>query len=612
MCGVTNDTNTASIIDQPSENSEGYQVWNPSVGLYHKAASNKRHSYGGIIGALQDKQVESTLSPKAYPENFAGIIAAIQDLKTGTYQPGSDSGQLPPGDSIDNSDPENPIYVPGPHVNGQLWFDTRQGRLFVYVDGSWVQTNGADGLPILLPQQPSAEYLVPGQLWFHTIEEVLYIFNGEFIEPTTGQTFTEYDADLDAVWKPIAGGNLSLQTTATLPLAIAVDEVTAPAYLPDIDLDTMNNQKDFNEWVHDALTAVDTGLSGFQSVVVSDQAPADPAIGQLWYDIETLDLSIWYDDGETQQWVPTSASYAVDTAFAELDAKIETESAARKKTFAELALQVQALLDETELIALNQEVEEISHRIDLLPQYDLDQYVTNIEFTNECKELENKIFDVTQIKPDLSECETKVNAEAQYAALTEALDEKADKLEIESVRDLIPDLNGYATLQNVVDSINNITTEYLPKGGGDLTGSFNLIKSDMSKCGISFGDAANGIKALEFQAYSPTTATKATLGTTPNYWEIAWNFESLEDFCWVYDGTDKVFSITKDGPACSTLYLGDIQANTAGGRSINNKIDVKEKLVTYQTVFQNIRQGVNSATDFDSLKANILSALENV
>ena len=167
MCGVTNDNNnTASIIDQPSENSEGYQVWNPSVGL-----TIKPHLISGIvmvasIGALQDKQVESTLSPKAYPENFAGIIAAIQDLKTGTYQPGSDSGDLPPGNSIDNSDPDNPIYVPGPHVNGQLWFDTRQGRLFVYIDGSWVQTNGADGLPILLPQQPSAEYLVPGQLWF--------------------------------------------------------------------------------------------------------------------------------------------------------------------------------------------------------------------------------------------------------------------------------------------------------------------------------------------------------------------------------------------------------------------------------------------------------------
>ena len=610
---MTNDTNTASIIDQPSENSEGYQVWNPSVGIYHKAAAKKQHSYGGIIGALQDKQVESTLTPKSYPENFAGIIAAIQDLKTGTYQPGSDSGDLPPGDSIDYSDPENPIYVPGPHVNGQLWFDTRQGRLFVYVDGSWVQTNGADGLPIMLPQQPSAEYLVPGQLWFNTITEILYIFNGEFIDPATSETFTVYDADLDAVWKPISGGaGTDLQTTATLPLAIAVDEVTAPAYLPDIDLDTMNNQKDFNEWVHDALTAVDTGLSGFQSVVVSDQAPADPAIGQLWYDIETLDLSIWYDDGETQQWVPTSASYAVDTAVDELDAKIERESATRKRTFAELALQVQGLLDDTEENALNQEVQAISHRIDLIPEYDLDLYVKNEVFDAECEELERKINDVAQLTPDLSACESKVNAEAQYATLTQAINAKPDQADIDSVRDLIPDLRHYATLGQVVEAINGITTEYLPRGGGELTGSFSLLKQDMSKAGISFGDAANGMKALEFEAYSPTTATKATLGTTPNYWEIAWNFESLEDFCWVYDGTDKVFSITKDGPACSTLYLGDIQTNTAGGRAINNKIDVKEKLVTYQTVFQNIRQGVNSATDFDSLKANILSALENV
>ena len=224
---MTNDTNTASLIDQPSENSEGYQVWNPSVGIYHKAASSNRQSFGGVVGALQDKQVESALTPKAYPENFAGIIAAIQDLKTGTYQPGSDSGDLPPGDSVDNSDPENPIYVPGPHVNGQLWFDTRQGRLFVYVDGSWIQTNGADGLPILLPTQPSAEYLVPGQLWFNTVDEILYIFNGEFIDTSSGDVTTTYAAGLDAVWQPVTSGTgqSNLQTTATLPLEVAITDV---------------------------------------------------------------------------------------------------------------------------------------------------------------------------------------------------------------------------------------------------------------------------------------------------------------------------------------------------------------------------------------------------
>ena len=76
--------------------------------------------------------------------------------------------------------------------------------------------------------------------------------------------------------------------------------------------------------------------------------------------------------------------------------------------------------------------------------------------------------------------------------------------------------------------------------------------------------------------------------------------------------TNKVFSITKDGPACSTLVLGDFGANGNNGRVIHNKIDVKERLNTYQAAFEQMRQGVSNATDFDSLKANILSALASV
>ena len=52
--------------------------------------------------------------------------------------------------------------------------------------------------------------------------------------------------------------------------------------------------------------------------------------------------------------------------------------------------------------------------------------------------------------------------------------------------------------------------------------------------------------------------------------------------------------------------------NDNNGRVIHNKIDVKERLNTYQAAFEQMRQGVSDATDFDSLKANILSALANV
>ena len=89
-------------------------------------------------------------------------------------------------------------------------------------------------------------------------------------------------------------------------------------------------------------------------------------------------------------------------------------------------------------------------------------------------------------------------------------------------------------------------------------------------------------------------------------------YKRQEDFCWIYNDSNKVFSITKDGPACSTLYLGDIAPNNTNGRIIHNKIDLKERLHTYQNTFEQIRQGVSSSTDYDSLKANLLSALANV
>ena len=60
----------------PTQAADGHQVWNPSVGIYHKPAAVKRESYGGIIGALQDQHERAGLIVKSYPENFAGIIAA--------------------------------------------------------------------------------------------------------------------------------------------------------------------------------------------------------------------------------------------------------------------------------------------------------------------------------------------------------------------------------------------------------------------------------------------------------------------------------------------------------------------------------------------------------
>ncbi len=66
-------------------------------------------------------------------------------------------------------------------MNGQLWFDTRQGRLFVWQEDDWYQTNGADGLPIITDDgsAPEVDYVVPGQFWYDKLNNNLYIWAGE-------------------------------------------------------------------------------------------------------------------------------------------------------------------------------------------------------------------------------------------------------------------------------------------------------------------------------------------------------------------------------------------------------------------------------------------------
>ena len=87
---------------------------------------------------------------------------------------------------------------------------------------------------------------------------------------------------------------------------------------------------------------------------------------------------------------------------------------------------------------------------------------------------------------------------------------------------------------------------------------------------------------------------------------------SSADICWIYNDTNKVFSITKDGPACSQLYIGDITGNTNNQRVIANKIDVRDRLTKYQYAFTTLRAKVHSASTFEELKAGILEALTEV
>ena len=165
-------------MDTPTYNAEGMQTWKPQPGEYYKYGLRQRESYGGIIAALNDVKAAGDCGiPKSYPHNFAGIIAAIEDLAD-CMNKGNliDIGDKPPGwniiINIDGSIDGNWTELP---PDGNLWFDTRQGRLFVSIDGQYWQTNGGDGLAYVSESIPSQQPVI-GSTWYDTYNEIMYVW----------------------------------------------------------------------------------------------------------------------------------------------------------------------------------------------------------------------------------------------------------------------------------------------------------------------------------------------------------------------------------------------------------------------------------------------------
>ena len=614
------ETDTAATgSTTPTYNAEGHQVWNPSVGIYHEPAKDQRESYGGIVGALQDLQVEASGKAKSYPNNFAGIIAAIQDLQIISEGappvfpgPGPDGGQI----IIDiNGNPSWEIITPP--RDGELWFDTRQGRLFIAIDEEWYQTNGADGIPIVTdnPTPPDVDHPIPGQFWWDSANNDLYIHDGLFRLPDGEFTEDGTLAGTDPVWKLITDGLAdAFQTTRTLPLGSVGPKIQAsnePTIITKPDPTQFSVQSDYNVWLYGALLELDEYITNKGEVIVGVDPPAIPVPGQLWYDTESLELSIWYEDDDRGQWVPTSTSYMFDDEIATVNARIDDEQRTREQAIHALQLLVDSIngQDDAALQNVSDRITSLAATVASLPTYDLTPYATVSTVTAQIDDLQ---ADINSVAADLAALPAYAN-QGELDMVTAQLATKASKAEVEAVEDAIPDVSGFVTAADITNAISNITTDFLPRTGGVLTGSFTLNKTDISLPGLDFSSSPISSRdAFKFQTMSPTGSYQAQFGTTTNFWEYAWQFDSNEDFCWIYNDSNKVFSITKDGPACSSLVLGDFTANNDNGRVLTNKIDVRERLNTYQAAFEQMRQGVSNATDFDSLKANILSALASV
>ena len=104
----------------------------PSVSSSNETSS----SYQGVIDAFNALRASEGEERKYYPPNFQGVIAAIVDLQRwGT----ADISEYPPNWNIETDNDGNITggYFSPPPKNGDLWFDTRQNRLFIWIDDSY-------------------------------------------------------------------------------------------------------------------------------------------------------------------------------------------------------------------------------------------------------------------------------------------------------------------------------------------------------------------------------------------------------------------------------------------------------------------------------------------
>ena len=591
----------------PTYDSEGYQTWKPGVGVTFNRGGDTSNSYAGVITALQEGIKLDGGIPRAYPHNFAGIIAAIKDLETA-----QDAGPpvviqpIPPGSIIDDDGDLDIIVKP---EDGMLWFDSRQGRLFVAADEEWWQTNGADGLAYVrgTDEPPGTDDILPGQFWYDNVDNDLYVFNG-------------------TDWVLIADGTDAgaFQTTATLPLAGTGPRLDISTYsgeiIPVPDLADFNTQQDYNWWAYAALIALEEELNDLAPVIVGEDKPDDPKVGQLWYDTETLDMSVWYDDGDTQQWVPVTSSFTYDEDLDVIRRDLSNETRARETSVQQLYAAIndidvsnQPVITELQstLSTLSDTVNNIETTIDFTP-YALKADVED-DIAVVIAETQASLATTAGLIPDVSGLAEKTEVNASVVQLTNSIATKTTEAEVETKVNNILSAGKYITEPSLDTALADLSSDYLTHSGGTLTGSLviNKVVSDAPALDFSSTPAA-GKPAFKFQTVSADSITYSTFGTSDKFYEYAWNFEDKEDFCWVYADTNKVFSITKDGPACSQLYLADFGVNNLNGRVLHNKIDVRDRLTKYQETFKAIRQAVGSSTDYDSLKENLLTALVNV
>ena len=510
-------------------------------------ASYENKSYAGIIEALNQVALYNGQEIQSYEPNFNGIIAAILNLG----QLGDASlGDYPPFWEIETDDDGNIIGgdFNRPPTNGDLWFDTRQGRLMVYVDDAYYQTNGADALTTVGTTQPTTE--VVGALWYN---------------PSTGSLFV-YDG---TVWNNVTSSSFS---TTNLPLSLPTQtrSTTVNGDLPELcryPPGTQFTQATLNEWLIRAIGELDdkgdlnATAAAVRETAFSTTAPTSPVAGHVWYDTSAPALKVY--NGTT--WVAATDLVDVLQRLTDVEDCEEEHNTYNLARFLTIENSIASLPfgDYATNAVLNGHVSTLTTSINDLTTTvgDLTRFKLVADADSEHTAIESRLTTLENDPgPDLSGYAT--DAELAAAIATLEADIVADNYATETYVTTaiaalsIPDVSGKVDTSTFTQYQSTAANTYVSKSGSTITGKLTLDYADINHPTLDFSTSfGSGIKAIAIKANSATNP--AYFGTSSTANEIAWQFSGSEEFKWKHNNTD-VMTITQSGVSTPALTVNGV------------------------------------------------------
>ena len=257
----------------------------------------------------------------------AGIVTAYKFYGDGSALTGISGG----GSSVTVSE-----SAPGSPSNGDLWWDSDVGELYIYyTDGDsnqWVETSGGSALDIV-------GKFVSNDTGIHTTRNVgigtttaggavhasntavlnVGVVTANYIYGD-GSNLTGISA---GVWQS-SGTGISTTKPVTISNGLNVTGVLTAAQFTATDgfnlgissagtsitggpVKTLNFIGTGNTILYNASTdVVDISIAG-GGVAVSTTAPSGPEEGDLWWNSDSGNLAIYYEDGDSNQWVSAGA-----------------------------------------------------------------------------------------------------------------------------------------------------------------------------------------------------------------------------------------------------------------------------------------------------------------